>query len=236
MARQQLARQALPEPELDAASLVYTKAPQIIRAFDQGAVIRNRRGQTPPTVRLDLNPLQIRSTIASHPGAGRRHASTSLTDHDTDELCRASVLEGVHELPIASGDLGHGGLARGLFPQPVDQRFPKNGATNRKADEAPDCGRRGQPFAHLPVVLAAAQDDAADVVTAAPAGDGHDPFAILTPIEALDLPDVDLDLRVLQLFDRPEHQLRAHLQVVDVLVPAWRAPAAPSPAGPGART
>ena len=44
-ARQQLARQALPEPELDAASLVYTKAPQIIRAFDEGAVIRSRRGR-----------------------------------------------------------------------------------------------------------------------------------------------------------------------------------------------
>jgi hypothetical protein len=30
---------------LDAASLVYTKAPQIIRAFDEGAVIRSRRGR-----------------------------------------------------------------------------------------------------------------------------------------------------------------------------------------------
>ena len=32
-------------PGLDAASLVYTKAPQIIRAFDEGAVIRSRRGR-----------------------------------------------------------------------------------------------------------------------------------------------------------------------------------------------
>jgi Family of unknown function (DUF6441) len=30
---------------IDAASLVYTKAPQIIRAFDEGAVIRSRRGR-----------------------------------------------------------------------------------------------------------------------------------------------------------------------------------------------
>ncbi len=30
---------------LDAASLVYTKAPQIIRAFDEGAVIRSKRGR-----------------------------------------------------------------------------------------------------------------------------------------------------------------------------------------------
>jgi hypothetical protein len=34
-----------PNQMLDAASLVYTKAPQIIRAFDEGAVIRSGRGR-----------------------------------------------------------------------------------------------------------------------------------------------------------------------------------------------
>jgi hypothetical protein len=34
-----------PNQRLDAASLVYTKAPQIIRAFDEGAAIRSRRGR-----------------------------------------------------------------------------------------------------------------------------------------------------------------------------------------------
>jgi uncharacterized protein DUF6441 len=34
-----------PNQNLDAASLLYTKAPQIIRAFDEGAVIRSRRGR-----------------------------------------------------------------------------------------------------------------------------------------------------------------------------------------------
>jgi Family of unknown function (DUF6441) len=34
-----------PNRKLDAASLVYTKAPQIIRAFDDGAVIRSNRGR-----------------------------------------------------------------------------------------------------------------------------------------------------------------------------------------------
>jgi hypothetical protein len=34
-----------PNQKLDAASLVYTKAPQIIRAFDEGAVVRGRRGR-----------------------------------------------------------------------------------------------------------------------------------------------------------------------------------------------
>jgi hypothetical protein len=34
-----------PNQKLDAASLVYTKAPQIVRAFDEGAVIRSRHGR-----------------------------------------------------------------------------------------------------------------------------------------------------------------------------------------------
>jgi hypothetical protein len=34
-----------PNQELDAASLVYTRAPQIIRAFDEGVVIRSKRGR-----------------------------------------------------------------------------------------------------------------------------------------------------------------------------------------------
>jgi hypothetical protein len=34
-----------PNQKLDAASLVYTKAPQIVRAFDEGAVIRSGRGR-----------------------------------------------------------------------------------------------------------------------------------------------------------------------------------------------
>ena len=34
-----------PNQKLDASSLVYTKAPQVIRAFDEGAVIRSRRGR-----------------------------------------------------------------------------------------------------------------------------------------------------------------------------------------------
>jgi Family of unknown function (DUF6441) len=34
-----------PNRKLDAASLVYTRAPQIIRAFDEGVLIRSRRGR-----------------------------------------------------------------------------------------------------------------------------------------------------------------------------------------------
>jgi hypothetical protein len=34
-----------PNRKLDAATLIYTKAPQIIRAFDEGAVVRSKRGR-----------------------------------------------------------------------------------------------------------------------------------------------------------------------------------------------
>jgi Family of unknown function (DUF6441) len=34
-----------PNRKLDAASLVYTKAPQILRTFDEGAVVRSKRGR-----------------------------------------------------------------------------------------------------------------------------------------------------------------------------------------------
>jgi hypothetical protein len=61
-----------PNRKLDAASLVYTKAPQIIRAFDEGAVIRSRRGRylaipTENAPRKGTDGRQIRpSTFPEH--------------------------------------------------------------------------------------------------------------------------------------------------------------------------
>jgi Family of unknown function (DUF6441) len=45
-----------PNRKLDAASLVYSKAPQIIRAFDEGALIRSKRGRflAIPTLRFPI--------------------------------------------------------------------------------------------------------------------------------------------------------------------------------------
>jgi Family of unknown function (DUF6441) len=61
-----------PNQKLDAASLVYTKAPQIIRAFDEGAVIRSTRGRflaipTENAPRKGTNGKRIRpSTFPEH--------------------------------------------------------------------------------------------------------------------------------------------------------------------------
>jgi hypothetical protein len=56
-----------PNRKLDAASLVYTKAPQIIRAFDEGALIRSRRGRF----------LAIPTENAPRKGTGGRRISPS---------------------------------------------------------------------------------------------------------------------------------------------------------------
>jgi hypothetical protein len=61
-----------PNQRLDAASLVYTKAPQIIRAFDHGAVIRSRRGRF----------LAIPTENAQRKGTdGRRISPSNFPEH-----------------------------------------------------------------------------------------------------------------------------------------------------------
>jgi Family of unknown function (DUF6441) len=61
-----------PNQKLDAASLVYTKAPQIVRAFDEGAVIRSRRGRF----------LAIPTENAPRRGAdGRRISPSTFPEH-----------------------------------------------------------------------------------------------------------------------------------------------------------
>jgi Family of unknown function (DUF6441) len=61
-----------PNQKLDAASLVYTKAPQIIRAFDEGAVIRSKRGRF----------LAIPTENAPRKGAdGRRISPSTFPEH-----------------------------------------------------------------------------------------------------------------------------------------------------------
>jgi hypothetical protein len=61
-----------PNQKLDAASLVYTKAPQIIRAFDEGAVIRSKRGRL----------LAIPTENAPRKGTdGRRISPSTFPEH-----------------------------------------------------------------------------------------------------------------------------------------------------------
>src|SRR5712664_2124703 len=128
------------------------------------------------------------------------------------------LLEDVHELPISAGDLGDGLLSRRLFAPPADQWLPEVGAADREPDEARDSSCRRQPLTHLLLVLAPAEDDAADAIPAATVGGGHDPLAVLPTVEPLDLPDVRLDSGTLELADRLDHQPWPELQIVGLLV------------------
>src|SRR6266481_331268 len=76
-------------------------------------------------------------------------------------------LEDVHELVVPAGDLGDGLLSGRLFAPPADQWLPEVGAADREPDEARDSGGGHQPLAHLLLVLAPAEDDAAHAVPAA---------------------------------------------------------------------
>ena len=71
---------------------------------------------------------------------------------------------------------------------------------------------------HFLVVLAAAQNDAADSVPAVSARGGHDLFAVLAPVQSFDLPNIRLDAGVLKLHDGLHHQLGTKLEVVGFLV------------------
>src|SRR5207302_1511178 len=153
------------------------------------------------------------------PGAHQapRHIPAHPADADHSKLHGLSLrpggrqrtgrLEGIDELLVAARDLGHGFLPRRLPGSPRHERIPEHGPAHREADESRDSRGRRQPVAHLPGILAAAQDDAAHVVATAAARSGDDRLAILVLVESLVLPDVVLDLLVFKLIVGLDYQL-----------------------------
>src|SRR4029077_1610430 len=77
------------------------------------------------------------------------------------------LLEDIHELAIPPRDLGDRLFARHFLGPPGDQRIPENGATDRKSDEARYARRDPEPFTYLAIILAAAKDDATNLIAAA---------------------------------------------------------------------
>src|SRR5438552_3908510 len=112
------------------------------------------------------------------------------------------LLKQIYPLAIVGCDPGDRLLARELLAAEIDARIPKGGAADGEPNEAGDRCRRGQPLTHLLVVLAAPQDDAADVGTPAALGRRDHLDAVLLAIQALDLPDVGLNSHVLELVNR----------------------------------
>src|SRR5260370_7310587 len=110
-------------------------------------------------------------------------------------------MERVQELLVAEGGLCPWRLPRRLPGPPGHERIPEHRPPHGEADESRDSGGHRQPLAHLCGVLAAAQDDAADVVATVPARGGNDRFAVLAPVESLALPHIGLALPLLQLLN-----------------------------------
>jgi hypothetical protein len=82
-----------PNQKLDAASLVYTKVPQILRAFDEGAVIRSKRGHF----------LAIPTENAPRKGTdGRRISPSTFPEHRFGPL-RFVPRQSGHSLLVVDG-------------------------------------------------------------------------------------------------------------------------------------
>src|ERR1700719_316596 len=129
-----------------------------------------------------------------------------------------SVFKDFDELLVPSGDFRDGGFTRGLFGKKANERFPEDRSTHGEADESIDASCRRQPLAHFLIVFTTSKNDASNFVPPAAMCCGHDLFAVFTTIESLDLPDIWLDARVLQLLDRLNHQLGTKLQIIGFLV------------------
>src|SRR5882672_3078673 len=126
----------------------------------------------------------------------------------------ADILKNVHKRPISMRNLGHGVLASDLLRPQVDEWIPETGPAHGETDEARNAGRRRQPFAHLFVIFAPAQNDATHFVPAVTPRGGHNLLAVLVAVKPLDLPHIRFDACVLQLVNGPDHQAWAKLQVI----------------------
>src|SRR5262249_3041635 len=119
---------------------------------------------------------------------------------------------------MAAAPLSSRGFSRRLLGPPQHKRLPEVGPTRSEADEAWHSGRRRQPFAHLFVVFAAPQDDAADFVATAPTRGRHNLRAVLAAVQPPHLPPVRRYLGVLALCDALDKKPGAQLQIVGLLV------------------
>jgi len=115
------------------------------------------------------------------------------------------LLRQIDELAIALGDRGDCLLASRFFAPPSNERIPENSAAYGKADKARHLRRDPEPLSHFALVLAAAENDAPDTIAAADTRRRYDAFAILTPIQAFNLPQIWFDTGVLKLVDRLDH-------------------------------
>src|SRR5262245_8289016 len=105
--------------------------------------------------------------------------------------------EDIDPLSISPGDLGGGCFPADLRPTPGDQRIPKSRPSNGEADKPWHTSSGGEPGLDMGFVLSPAENDAAHVAAPISASGLGQLYAILAAIQALDLPDIGLDARLL---------------------------------------
>src|SRR5580693_8934351 len=130
----------------------------------------------------------------------------------------AAGFKDTHKLLIVVGNFLYRSFTRSFLIAPVNKRLPKVRTPNCKSDEPWHARRYRQPLSHFLVVLPAAQDDTSHFVPPVAARRGHHRLAILATIEPFDLPDIRLDMRVLEFADRLDHKWWTDFQVVRLLV------------------
>src|SRR4029079_11329731 len=135
-------------------------------------------------------------------------------------LSARGLLVCLPEPQVVLGDLLGGALALQRVVEERLQRVPPDRAPDREAHVAVHGRARPQPLVDLVGRRAAAEHHATHAAAPAGAGLGHDALALTAVVHALDLPDVDLDVRLLEGGDGADHQPGAELGVEAVAVAA----------------
>src|SRR6266446_171279 len=126
--------------------------------------------------------------------------------------------ENLNKLLISASNFGDCVISSYLACAPVNEWTPEARPAHGEANEARNCSCGSEPLADFVIVLAPAEDDAADSVPAAAAGSSHNPFAVFLTLEPFNLPHVRLNPRILELLNSLSHQPGTHLQLVEFLI------------------
>src|SRR3974377_2281045 len=151
-----------------------------------------------------------RNDTPSMPRLGRNTASRSpavilLSEWFMSRSGRTCLLEEVDEVLVSERDPCNGVFTCD-FPGPIiHKRVPKIRPPYGEANETSDASRGRQPFMHLLVVLAAAENYEPDFVATTAVRGCDDFLAVLRALQAFDLPHVWLDPGILELVERLNH-------------------------------
>src|SRR3954452_19860258 len=181
--------------------------------------------RTVGTVRAGAAATALPSGTGAHLSRSRARSVAKRARAVTQRLGDRGLLLLVHadEAQVVVGDLLRRRLAVQRAVEEALQGVPPDRAADREADEALDRRGRPKPLVDLLVARAAPQQDADDALAPGTlAGLLGEHLGVGALVDALDLPDVDLDAVILDVLDRAPHELGPQLGVVAVVVAADR--------------